>query len=151
MGWIACWGLLATTTYHLLPDKLTPNHQDFLVCVKDNFQSPSIMSFDLAKSNPPCDNGYQDGSLSGDYDVNVKELANNEWEITQFVGDFTDPIIYHYQVIDGKINPMWYSQPNSLGRLIGALIVGLIFTIIFYPLLLKRLALAKRRILTHNN
>ena len=150
IGWILCWIVLATATYHLLPVKLIPNNQNFLVCVKDN-NVPSIMSFDLAKNNKPCEDGYQDGNLSSDYDVKVKALDDNEWEITQFIGDFTDPMIYHYKIVDGKIKPMWYSQPNSLGRLFWAIIFGLIFTLIFYPRLIKCFTLAKTHIFTQNN
>lgn len=122
-------------SYQLLPVKRLPK-DDFLVCVLNERKNPMIVYFNEINNQIPCDNLSYDLAIS-DLDTLVKLMPNNEWQIHLFHGDFTDPVIYHYAIYENQIIPLWYSHEKGLQRLLEAIIIGFVSTLLIYRYIIK--------------
>lgn len=152
IAWLTCVVAITYAINHFLQRQYNIDPNKFTVCVidKDNHLPAHAYEGEQAyillskiSNELPCNQPTKDREIWYKADWILKQIDDDEWELHTYMGYWSDPKINHYRVENGKIIPMWYAY-TRLGQLFWATLLGLIFTIILYPRLLKLLSVVKK-------
>lgn len=114
IGFMLLWMVIASGfDWFIKPNQHKPTDY-FTICVMENNQ-PNVLILTERNSLPLCQQDIEQTNLKGFLYIELQQVQISdeaktdltEWHLRTWNDSMGDPVVYHYQVQDDKVIPMW--------------------------------------------